>query len=393
MGIIKLQTNIWVSLLLVVVAFHAYIRLDKEDCAGNVLKQAMTLDIVLLILEVMGTYFSGKSMIQYRQIHKYVIMCIFLLIPNMLVMAPRFLLGWIEKTARIKYEVPKCCYLPMVINASLTFLTIWTGWLGYINEKNEYIRGKAFGYVLMMIVFYIGYTVFLLLKYKKEMVQEHFYIGCGVISSIIVAVGMQIWKQSILTIWSTIGMLCVCGYIFIIYYDFLHDPLTGIENCASYMSYIRLLQNRKHTDLAAISIDLDGFKDINDTYGHSEGDNALIEFSKLLQKGIEGAKKVIRMGGDEFLIFLKEDDELKIQQQILSLKKCVEQYNANSDKEYFLDFSYGVAFYDDEDESIEDFVSRIDQLMYAQKNRKKYEMKLEQPSISLPISNVDDLKI
>lgn len=368
----KLQSNLMVLILLIIIYAHSCVRLKGHGKAELTLKHAITIDSILLLLELLSTYFNGNDMLQYYKIHKAVIMSIFFLIPIMTIFAPAFTIAWINKTTKIKIHFPQCLYVPIIANTVLTVLTIWTKWLGYIDENNEYVRGEAFIYVIIMVAFYMGYTVYLLLKYRSKMQRGHFEVGVGVVGIIVIAITIQITVQDVLTIWSTMGILCVCGYVFTIYYDLIHDVLTGLENRASYLNYTKILEAKKEIRLSAISIDLDGFKEINDTYGHYEGDQALVQFSKLLQEGITGKRKIIRMGGDEFIIFIEEDNIQMLKEQIVHLKECMQKYNVESNKEYTLDFSYGVAVYDKHFKSIQEFLNDIDRRMYSQKNRKRY---------------------
>ena len=78
------------------------------------------------------------------------------------------------------------------------------------------------------------------------------------------------------------------------------------------------------------------------------------------------------MGGDEFIIFIEEDNIQMLKEQIVHLKECMQKYNVESNKEYTLDFSYGVAVYDKHFKSIQEFLNDIDRRMYSQKNRKRY---------------------
>lgn len=90
-------------------------------------------------------------------------------------------------------------------------------------------------------------------------------------------------------------------------YECDHDPLTGIGN-RRFLS--RTLEaeveraNRSQTELSLVYLDLDGFKEVNDTYGHDCGDVVLVRMAKLLQRSVRHYDLVCRLGGDEFIILL-----------------------------------------------------------------------------------------
>lgn len=89
------------------------------------------------------------------------------------------------------------------------------------------------------------------------------------------------------------------------------DELTGLHNRRSFSEIFALASNaaqRHNHPLALISIDLDHFKTVNDTFGHSAGDLVLKEFAALMQKMVRGEDIAVRWGGEEFIILLPHAD-------------------------------------------------------------------------------------
>lgn len=87
----------------------------------------------------------------------------------------------------------------------------------------------------------------------------------------------------------------------------LHDSLTGLPNRALIMDRIEqlLVRNRRHGTLgAALFIDLDDFKDVNDTLGHAAGDRLLVSVAARLEGALRDADTIGRMGGDEFVVLI-----------------------------------------------------------------------------------------
>jgi len=87
----------------------------------------------------------------------------------------------------------------------------------------------------------------------------------------------------------------------------LHDPLTGLPNRALIMDRIEqlLARNRRQGTIgAALYVDLDDFKDVNDTLGHAAGDRLLVSVAARLESTLRGADTIGRMGGDEFVVLI-----------------------------------------------------------------------------------------
>ena len=95
-------------------------------------------------------------------------------------------------------------------------------------------------------------------------------------------------------------------------YQALHDPLTGLSNRALFMERMKhaiARADRRDTPISVLYLDLDGFKDVNDTFGHEAGDNLLVDVAARLRDSLREEDAIARLGGDEFGILLEEDLE------------------------------------------------------------------------------------
>ena len=151
-----------------------------------------------------------------------------------------------------------------------------------------------------------------------------------------------------------------------------HDVLTGLPNRS--LLYDRFKQSvatahRNHSSLAVCILDLDGFKLINDRYGHAIGDRLLVEVSERLKKIIRGEDTVARFGGDEFVILLglMHANELEMAMQriltALSLAYTIDGIELN------ISASIGVTIYPKDDADIDSLLRHADQAMYRAKLR------------------------
>lgn len=153
-----------------------------------------------------------------------------------------------------------------------------------------------------------------------------------------------------------------------------HDSLTGLANRSALSSYLDMfIKLAKRNDLtpAILYIDLDGFKAINDTHGHSAGDQALIRFTKKTQTLLRSSDIFGRLGGDEFLILLENstrEGSHHLAHKILASLEIPLKFNNSHSK---LGASIGIAIYKNHEETFDQFLTRADRAMYYVKNNGK----------------------
>jgi diguanylate cyclase (GGDEF)-like protein len=153
------------------------------------------------------------------------------------------------------------------------------------------------------------------------------------------------------------------------------DELTTLPNRAYF--YIELEQELKRAKrlkqkLAVLFIDLDGFKYVNDTYGHDVGDSLLIDVSRRLERCVRDTDIVARLGGDEFTVVLcdlkNKNDALTIAQKIID--HLSEQFII-SKKSIHIGASIGISIYPDDAITSDELIQKSDNSMYIAKNNGK----------------------
>jgi len=128
--------------------------------------------------------------------------------------------------------------------------------------------------------------------------------------------------------------------------------------------------NRINKTLLLFFIDIDDLKDVNDTWGHEEGDRLLINAAKILKQTFRESDIIARIGGDEFAVLVANGAETS--EIVLSrFADRIGSHNAIPDQQYDISMSIGTAVYDPAIPcSLDDLMSRADQLMYMQKKEK-----------------------
>jgi diguanylate cyclase (GGDEF)-like protein/PAS domain S-box-containing protein len=153
------------------------------------------------------------------------------------------------------------------------------------------------------------------------------------------------------------------------------DELTGLHNRRGFFTLIEQLlkqARRMKKGILMLYADIDNLKNINDVFGHKEGDIALIEIANILKTNYRESDIIARIGGDEFIVIpvgTIGDDIGKITGR---LEKRLEVYNAEIKHEYKLSLSMGIAFYDPAHPcSVEELLNQGDKQMYRHKQAKK----------------------
>lgn len=144
------------------------------------------------------------------------------------------------------------------------------------------------------------------------------------------------------------------------------DPLTGLKNRRGLHSAVVELQHRAARDghrVAALTIDLDHFKQINDDYGHATGDSVLVKVAQVLQLNARSSDLVARVGGEEFVIIAT----VPHRHAALDLAERIRETVALVQSPRPVTVSVGLAIAQKEKESVDALLQRADIAMYAAK--------------------------
>lgn len=154
----------------------------------------------------------------------------------------------------------------------------------------------------------------------------------------------------------------------------LIDDLTGLNNRRGFFTLAQQqlkLAKRTKRVLSLVIADLDGLKQINDSFGHEEGDLALIETAIILKETFRESDVIGRIGGDEFAVIMVEDNKAGAEILTTRFQNNLDARNAKEDRRYKLSISIGMARSDPESShSIDELLARADVLMYEQKRGK-----------------------
>jgi diguanylate cyclase (GGDEF)-like protein len=150
------------------------------------------------------------------------------------------------------------------------------------------------------------------------------------------------------------------------------DPLTGVRNRVSMLSDLRFVHEtvKRHAQDVTIAImDIDHFKNVNDSYGHPIGDKVLAAVAEFLMQHLRPYDKVYRYGGEEFLICMCTTDIQTASHVLERLREELSQFTAVAEKDVTLTISasFGVSSLESSS-SVDDAIIRADEALYVSKN-------------------------
>lgn len=368
---LRIDINIVAIVMLLLVYFLAHGRLEKQDSLNKLFFRTSILIIHQLFIETMTCIINKRPELWLIPISIMLHILLFSLAPIL----TSYCYFLIRKIIFPNEEVKKRRYfiflLPVVINFILVILSPIYHFVFYIDDMNVYHRGTLY---ILSAVFAYGYIVYGLLTIiinKRKISQQDFTLllvfnGFSISGGIV-----QTLIYGPLLLWSCSAFSLVIAFLFIQERMVHKDVLTGAWDRGSFDHYIAQKIQFNYKKFGLIYVDMDHLKEINDTYGHVEGDYAIKMAVALIRGEIRKDDIIVRLGGDEFLVILDCDTIESINNTIERIEMSYHHFNRNSSKSYRLECSFGADIFDPRSNNIDQFINHIDTLMYRNKNNKK----------------------
>lgn len=259
------------------------------------------------------------------------------------------------------FKKTKLLLIPLIIHIFLEIINLYYGFIFTINANNIYERSNF--YMIYVLAYLIGITsLFISLYYLKEAYHNTSHSTLvTMFTLLIVTIGIQMFNENMHIVWTFVTVATIQLYC---YYSALVnqvDSLTSLLNRKCYETEISDI----NSDCIILYFDVDKFKTINDTYGHSFGDYCLKEVSKILNKAYGKYGCCYRIGGDEFCVILESrlDSIDKLNENLFNL---VNMYQSLEPRLPSVSIGYAVH---SKYSNIEDTINKADRNMYNFKNR------------------------
>ncbi len=250
-----------------------------------------------------------------------------------------------------------------IIMLFMTVLNLFVPISFYITKHNVYER-RPFSYTYYFVILYFCICALALTwRYNRENGAKAFLSINLFMVPILIGAALQFMFYGLSLAWLS-AAIGLTGLYMMQQNEFAYiDPLVETYN-RQYLNQIVTAWSNRGIHFSGVMMDLDYFKDINDKYGHSEGDRALKNVTDILKESRLDREWVFRFAGDEFIILKMTQEPDSMQEYLSRVEERVEAFNRGRRK-YLLSLSYGLSFCDSGD--IDAFIKEMDEQMYQMK--------------------------
>ena len=263
--------------------------------------------------------------------------------------------------------------LANIINVVIVIISMPYGWFYTIDANNVYQRGELYLLSILSTVLLLSVAFFIIVSKRKNLNKRSFLSLLFFAFPPAISIVLQVKFYGVSLMLNSVVFSILVLFLNIQNHGMFTDHLTKISNRKKLDAYLgrKIRLNSLGNGFSAILLDIDGFKNINDTYGHNVGDEALESAANLLKSCLRENDFIARYGGDEFCIILDVSNNRDLEAMVSRINSSVEAYNKTKSNTFDLSFSMGYAVYDKEIyRGADDFLSSIDALMYQQKQAK-----------------------
>lgn len=268
-------------------------------------------------------------------------------------------------------------FLPVIISTLAISIAYVKNPLFWVNEQNE-LNNLYFPLMIVVPSIYLwagfGLSVRYAVKSVSKMDKRRF-LAIGSIPVAVMAFGMlQVFALKAPTFCFGCTVMWLFYYLENMQTMISVDDLTHLNNRGQINRYIEQIHLNKDIRVIIMMIDINKFKNINDTYGHAEGDRALVIVSEALRQTCEQIKASVflgRYGGDEFTIVIRNPEEDILPEHLVeAIHGILSQKRAENQLPYELNVSIGYDVIRDSNDDANECLKRADKNLYLDKQRK-----------------------
>ena len=239
--------------------------------------------------------------------------------------------------------------LPLFGMAAWIIANLWTHQIFQITEEGAYTRARGFQLeLILLILFTTFFSVKLLIQSLNEsdpIKRGHERLVASFPLSLFISLALSRMGEAVPIICVAITLELLCLYMGTSTQQISLDKLTQVNNRQNLLGFLDYKLVNHDEKLFLLMMDLDYFKVINDSYGHLEGDDALVRAAKALKQACGSFKRrpyIARYGGDEFIVVI-ESSKAEADMLVALIREKLEEQNNEAHRPYTLAFSIGMA--------------------------------------------------
>lgn len=366
------------NLIALIIIFIIFINMKSDNKRMKFDQKLFTSIIssvgVLILLDILLAYINGVEGYLLREIHLFLTVIYFIVNSIPYVSWAMYVDFYIHKSLRRSKKILPYAIIPAIISILLIILSIFNKGIFYIDENNFYQRGSLFFLNASLYYLYsvIGYIQ--IVKKRNYLRKRDFYslLSFGLVPAITGVLQMIDTSNSFILLGLSLSALII--YMNIQNSKIYEDYLTGLYNRRQLDIFLNNSIKNLEPDnkILLIMLDINDFKKINDTYGHLEGDNALIHTANLLNDTFRTDDFISRYAGDEFVIIAKVKNKKAKTKIINRLRNNFNHFNQSNITPYDISVSLGYDIYNpDLNMGADEFITHTDHLMYKEKKKAK----------------------
>jgi diguanylate cyclase (GGDEF)-like protein len=361
-----------IGMLLVLVG-KIYIDKEYDTFLDRIYLAIVCSTIAVLSVEATGWLFDGVAgqNAYYVVTISDVILLILILIPGMLWM--------IYVNFHIYADMQRVKLLALVCTAILfyfAFLSItapFNHFLFYIDDSHYYHHGSWYWQLISMFYLIFIYVLIILWVNRKRISRAILLPLFFFVVPPLIGTTLQMVFYGLSLAWAGISISILILYVYVQSQKIGIDHLTGLFNRRKLDLFLadQIKKQSSTKSLAVLMIDVDHFKQINDTWGHDMGDKALAHCGVILRKCFHNQDFIARYAGDDFVVVLELNNKSSITSITKRLAETVEKMGRGKDIPYNLSFSTGYALFPEDGQSDSQLIQVADQRMYQEKHQKQ----------------------
>lgn len=378
--LLRIDNNVVAIIVSIIFFVNILRRLDERDNKNWVFTIMFILNTFQLIAETLTCIINKQPYMYLIPITIIVHTILYILAPIITFTWYVFTDAWVNEDKEFKLKNHVLIVSPIIVNTLLVLINPFLKLLFYVTENNVYQRGSLFFIPVSISYFYLIYSFIFIYANRKKVNKVEFLplLLFGVFPAI--AGAIQSMFYGFLLMWSSIAFSMIIVYIHFQSQMMQMDYLTKAWTREKLYAYLKnRIEQNKFRNFSIVFIDLDDFKKINDTFGHSEGDKLLIDVVQIINSILCNGDFIARYGGDEFVLFLNVESEHDVEAIMKRISAAVNNYNNILKNSYKLKYSYGYELYNfDIHMTASEYINHVDKLMYKAKNNNKGNCDLEE---------------